>query len=177
MAAKYYYSRGDHRFGPFSPEQMKSLFASAEIQPTDLVWKEGMADRVPAARFKGLVPPPRTASPPLPTRPLAQNASSAPLDSLDSPQAIRPAPLPPNADQSPVAADTKANTKCPHCHGAITYKASEAGKPAKCALCKRMLLLPSTADEPCGIATNSVQCPHCMGILVFKPSEAGKALT
>lgn len=57
MAVEYHYSRGDKSFGPVSVEQLRQLAASGEIAATDLVWREGLSEWVPASRLKGLIPP------------------------------------------------------------------------------------------------------------------------
>ncbi len=66
MAAEYHYSRGGQSFGPVAAEQLKALADAGELQPTDLVWKEGMPEWLPANRLKGLFPSPATnlSSPP-----------------------------------------------------------------------------------------------------------------
>jgi hypothetical protein len=56
MEAEYYYSREGERFGPVPGDQLKQLAASGQLEPHDLVWKQGMANWVEAARVKGLFP-------------------------------------------------------------------------------------------------------------------------
>ena len=56
MAADYHYSRDGQSFGPVPVEQLRELAAKGQLSATDLVWKEGMAEWVPAGRFKGLIP-------------------------------------------------------------------------------------------------------------------------
>jgi hypothetical protein len=50
----YYYSQSGRRCGPVSGEQLKLLAASGQLQPTDLIWKEGMSGWVPAGKVNGL---------------------------------------------------------------------------------------------------------------------------
>ena len=68
MEAEYYYSREGERFGPVPGEQLKQLAATGQLEPHDLVWKQGMANWVEAARVKGLFPsvpqPPEVGAPP-----------------------------------------------------------------------------------------------------------------
>jgi hypothetical protein len=68
MEAEYYYSREGERFGPVPGEQLKQLAATGQLEPHDLVWKQGMANWVEAARVKGLFPsapqPPDVGVPP-----------------------------------------------------------------------------------------------------------------
>jgi len=54
MATSWYYSRAGQKLGPVSSAQLKDLAASNGLGPADLVWKQGMADWVPANRIKGL---------------------------------------------------------------------------------------------------------------------------
>ena len=56
MGADYYYTRAGQRFGPVSAEQLKSMAASGQLLVDDMVWKEGMATSIAAARLKGLFP-------------------------------------------------------------------------------------------------------------------------
>lgn len=62
MAAQWHYSKGGERHGPVSSEQLKQLAASGQIQPTDLVWRDGMAEWQKASAVKGLFPS-QTSSP------------------------------------------------------------------------------------------------------------------
>jgi hypothetical protein len=79
MAEEWFYAKDDQEFGPYSSVQMKRLGASGHIQPTDLVWKAGMAKRVPARAVKGLCPEPiRTATPPPPAGPRTRTPPPAP---------------------------------------------------------------------------------------------------
>ena len=86
MANEYFYARGEEQFGPVSGGQLKALATSGELEPTDLVWKEGMPDWVEARRIKGLFPPAAaTAAPtrPTPTRPVGATAPAAPVAAAD----------------------------------------------------------------------------------------------
>jgi hypothetical protein len=56
MGADYYYTRAGQRFGPVPAEQLKSMAASGQLLLDDMVWKEGMATSIAAARLKGLFP-------------------------------------------------------------------------------------------------------------------------
>src|SRR5438132_913364 len=61
MTVQWYYGTGGSRHGPFSAQQLQALAAAGTIQPTDTVWKEGVAQGVPAHRVKqpGSQPPPK----------------------------------------------------------------------------------------------------------------------
>lgn len=63
MASQWYYSKGGQREGPVPSEQLKELAASGQLAPTDLVWKEGMAQWVEASKIKGLYPAPTEPNP------------------------------------------------------------------------------------------------------------------
>src|SRR5690242_2110883 len=64
MAEEWFYAHEGKEFGPFTTSQLRRLGASWHIQPTDLVWKTGMAKRVPARAVKGLCPEAATAAKP-----------------------------------------------------------------------------------------------------------------
>jgi len=50
----WYYTIDKQRHGPISAAQLGNLAAGGRLQPTDLVWKEGLTEWIPAARLKGL---------------------------------------------------------------------------------------------------------------------------
>lgn len=50
----WYYAKNNTKHGPVSNAQLKSLAADGQLQPTDLVWKEGMEEWKPAGRVAGL---------------------------------------------------------------------------------------------------------------------------
>jgi antitoxin component YwqK of YwqJK toxin-antitoxin module len=54
--------QGRQRFGPVSGQQLKELAATGQLAPADLVWKEGMAQWLPASRINGLLPSSGTTS-------------------------------------------------------------------------------------------------------------------
>lgn len=45
----WYYSKNNTQLGPVSEEELRVKLASGEVSPTDLIWKEGMADWRPAS--------------------------------------------------------------------------------------------------------------------------------
>jgi hypothetical protein len=66
MAVSFFYTQDNTQFGPVSADGLKRLAASGELQPTALIWREGMAEWQPANRVKGLfsqVPPAYANSP------------------------------------------------------------------------------------------------------------------
>lgn len=54
MAAEWHYSNGGQQHGPVSAADLKALAKSGNLLPTDLIWKEGMAEWKPASNVKGL---------------------------------------------------------------------------------------------------------------------------
>lgn len=63
---EWLYSTGDeHQQGPVSTRELNRLAESGTLRPDDLIWKEGMAEWVPANRLKGLsFEPPQQNGPP-----------------------------------------------------------------------------------------------------------------
>jgi hypothetical protein len=56
MAIQWYYSRAGQRLGPIGSAELKQLADGGQLAPTDLVWKDGMAEWAPAHQVKGLFP-------------------------------------------------------------------------------------------------------------------------
>jgi hypothetical protein len=52
----WWYLKGENRFGPFSPSELRELAKNGEIIGTDLLWKDGLQDWIPATKVKGLIP-------------------------------------------------------------------------------------------------------------------------
>lgn len=72
MAAQWHYSKGGERHGPVSSDQLRQLAASGQLGPTDLVWRDGMAEWQKASSVKGLFPSQTsgpTEPPPIPLTP------------------------------------------------------------------------------------------------------------
>ena len=102
--SQWYFSKNNQQQGPVSAEQLKQLAASGQLQPTDMVWKEGMGQWAEARKLKGLfptettppLPPPvptvaKTASPPIPVTAPAKGFFAAPAA---SPNPVSPPPVP-----------------------------------------------------------------------------------
>src|SRR5699024_4898763 len=66
MAEEWYYLSNNEKIGPVSAAHLKKLATTGEIKPSDLVWKEGLADWVEAKRLKGLFSVARSVPPPIP---------------------------------------------------------------------------------------------------------------
>lgn len=56
MASEWFYSVNGTRHGPVSSTELAKLAKSGKLKPTDLIWKEGMAEWQPAGRIRGLFP-------------------------------------------------------------------------------------------------------------------------
>jgi hypothetical protein len=82
MSVQYHYSRGGQSYGPVSVEQLRQLAATGQLSATDLVWRDGLAEWVPAGRLKGLFGP--AAGPAAPASPAAH---AAPHPAIPSPAA------------------------------------------------------------------------------------------
>ncbi len=54
MSQDWYYSVGGDRQGPVSAQELRKLVDAGTLTAADLVWKDGMADWVPAKSIKGL---------------------------------------------------------------------------------------------------------------------------
>lgn len=68
MASMWYYIHEGRQYGPVSGAEIKKLAAGGQLLPTDLVWKDGMPEWVPASRIKGLFTP-LVANNPSPSQP------------------------------------------------------------------------------------------------------------
>lgn len=80
MVTEWHYSKGGQQHGPVTAADLKTLAKSGELLPTDMIWKEGMAEWKPAGSLNKLFPPtastaPQKAPPALPSS--ATNASLA----------------------------------------------------------------------------------------------------
>lgn len=66
MANLWYYTKNGQQMAPVAAEELKRLAVAGELKPTDLVWREGMANWVQASATPGLFPKsaaqPRSAS-------------------------------------------------------------------------------------------------------------------
>jgi hypothetical protein len=83
--SSWYYSKGTQQNGPVPMEDLVRLIGTGTVAPTDLVWREGMTDWLPAAQVPELAPPPAAASeavrPPIPAGGQPLNPYQAPASS------------------------------------------------------------------------------------------------
>ncbi len=59
----FYTINGQPAESPVSQSQLKQLAASGQLQPTDLIWQEGMENWAPASSVKGLFPSSKSEAP------------------------------------------------------------------------------------------------------------------
>src|SRR5438477_6696674 len=98
--AEWHYSRGNEQHGPVSSAQLKQMATAGQLQPTDLIWKDGMPGWVASGKIKGLFeaaaahapataqitqPAPSHAEPAQPAGPTLEPASRQPMAQPASP--------------------------------------------------------------------------------------------
>jgi GYF domain 2 len=54
MAVQWFYGVSQAKLGPFSARQLKELSVLGRLKPTDMVWKEGVTNGLPAGDIRGL---------------------------------------------------------------------------------------------------------------------------
>jgi hypothetical protein len=80
MRAEWYYTSGGQELGPVSGRELKEIASAGRIQPTDEVWREGMANWQSAASVKGLFPAePAAAAQPQPPSPANAPPTPSPI--------------------------------------------------------------------------------------------------
>ena len=88
---KYQINGQEH--GPIDTKQLQHLAKTGKLKPTDLIWREGLKEWVPASKAKGLFPtgesPSAVSPPPAPTPPLP-GVPPAPLQAATATEAERP---------------------------------------------------------------------------------------
>src|SRR5687767_8776172 len=52
--SEWYYTSGGQQVGPVTSSELKQAARSGRLAPTDLVWKDGMAEWSPATKVRGL---------------------------------------------------------------------------------------------------------------------------
>ena len=76
MGEQWHYSRGGQQAGPISAAELKQLASSGKLSRTDMVWKDGMPNWVPAEKINGLFAAPAASTPP----PVPSSPPSLPSD-------------------------------------------------------------------------------------------------
>jgi hypothetical protein len=65
VAGGWHFAQDGQSNGPISTVELKRMAKSGHLRPTDLVWREGLNEWIPAAQVPNLCPP-RSAPPPVP---------------------------------------------------------------------------------------------------------------
>lgn len=68
--SEWFYTKNEQQHGPVAIEQLNQLAATGALDPSDLVWKDGMAAWLPASQIPGL----SVRSRPLPPHPTGSGA-------------------------------------------------------------------------------------------------------
>ncbi len=109
---KWYYVRGERRFGPIPYDELWALAARGQLRATDLVWTPGLAGWLPAGEIEGLVATP----------PASATSSAAAID--DEPPVAVQRPETPSSANMPRGSVPSVRTAAP---GASTAPAPEIG--------------------------------------------------
>ena len=96
MAQQWYWMQGGQKRGPVEDAGLRQLAAKGQLKPTDMIWREGLPNWVPAGNVKGLFPP-QTQTPATTVPPAAAARAAKPV-------AIPPPPPPPRPATPPQAA-------------------------------------------------------------------------
>ncbi len=89
MASQWYYAQGGQQLGPVTSEQLKQLAQTGQLNPTDLIWKDGLAEWTPARKVAGLFSTAAAASH------AANSAAPAAVATAPTPAYAAPLPAPP----------------------------------------------------------------------------------
>ena len=91
MVAEWHYSKNGKQYGPVTAAELKALAQAGTLTPSDMVWKEGMAEWRTASSIKGLFQTDAASSAPLPapavSAPKPEPPSSAEASSPESAEA------------------------------------------------------------------------------------------
>lgn len=88
MPDNWYWSRNGQQFGPVSFAELKKLAASRQLQPSDMVWTEGMVGWTPATQMQDLWPTVDPRFPPPPPPPPSPQGIFASLPDLSGAEVI-----------------------------------------------------------------------------------------
>lgn len=117
---QWFYVCNNNKLGPVSTEDLKELARTGQLLPTDVIWREGLADWLVASKAKGLFEDPVVQPPPLPVQnmsaasPLAMSQQMA--SSIDSGTA-----LPPELDFPPLLSDGSAFRREPEASWPLVF--------------------------------------------------------
>jgi len=152
MANQWYYTRNGQRCGPVTEDQVRQFAATGQIQATDLVWTNGMAEWTQA----GTVFPP----PSIPDLPPQIPGGPPPL-----PPVVVAAGPPPLVPQ-PIGVSPKARAFCQNCGQMVDERA---------AACMSCGVAPTNGNRfcrNCGTQTNpaALVCTRC-GVPTGVPTQ------
>ncbi len=94
MTQEWHYSSNGQQHGPITGSELKQLAASGKLKPTDVIWKQGMANWISAGSTKGLFLPiaaarePQLANDPPPLPPLSSHQAMNLADQLQKLQQL-----------------------------------------------------------------------------------------
>jgi hypothetical protein len=110
VADEWYYAQQGQQHGPVTAAQLKQLAQSGGLLPTDLVWKQGMANWAPASAARGLFPQApavniapgsgRTAAPAAPASSRNAAAAPAPVSGKARPGPVHVLPIDDDEDET-----------------------------------------------------------------------------
>jgi hypothetical protein len=83
-----YLSRDGQQFGPYSIADLKSLYGSGRVLPTDFLWSQGFSNWLPAAEVLGIAQAPVPPPPPEPR--LTPSGLAADRSSSSTPRVAEP---------------------------------------------------------------------------------------
>lgn len=63
MSIDWFYLNGGIQTGPLSAQELRTLAQRGDLQPGNLVWRQGLPDWIPAAKVQGLFTPPPPSAP------------------------------------------------------------------------------------------------------------------
>jgi len=90
LSDQWYYGQNGVQKGPVSIEVMQQLLHGGHLKRDDLVWKEGMANWVPASTVAELFPSPAAPIPPTPPAPSPYSNPSPPIGGGPAPYPLNP---------------------------------------------------------------------------------------
>lgn len=108
MGDEWFYLSDNQQLGPVSSKDLKALALAGTLMPADLVWREGVADWVPASKLTGLFPQLHVAGADQ-KRPPAVTSTSSAAPSFES-SAQRPTP-PFSRDSTPTPPRTESASR------------------------------------------------------------------
>jgi hypothetical protein len=172
MDAVWYYAVNGAQSGPVTFAELKAAVARGAVSANDLVWKEGMADWVPARTVPDLVPPPA----PRPAPPVPPHPTAAPAYGLEPPPPRPAAALPLDPDPLPLddAPTRKPRRKYRDDDGAPAKAAGGSEFVALAQLFARRAFTPDpgtvtpTADEEADLTRNRVTDPVARRLAVWR---------